>query len=177
MTTITLNRTALKALIDADPEFELQLKNNVISEVGRRFFEKDARRVIAAAEPELFAQALKGVQHDHEIVEKIKVALSAAIVQRDQNYWTKVKLTPAIQKLIDEAVIEVKNRAIRSALDTVTTEIGTRIQETLAHNLELLSVDERIQKRVDRLVDAEIDRRAEEKFKARMAGLRAAMAE
>lgn len=48
---ITLDRVALKELIDNDPGFHLELKPAVISEVARRFFEKDSKRIIAQADP------------------------------------------------------------------------------------------------------------------------------
>lgn len=47
---ITIDRVALKELIGNDPGFHLELKAAVISEVFRRFFEKDSKRIIAQAE-------------------------------------------------------------------------------------------------------------------------------
>ncbi|MEQ1950897.1 hypothetical protein [Mesorhizobium sp. CN2-181] len=175
MTTISLDRKALHSLLDADPDFALDLKKNVLAEVGRRFFEKDAKRVIAAAEPELFAQALKGVQNDHELMEQIKKALSTSIVTKDTNYYNRLKLTDEVMKLINDQVIMMKNRAIQSALDAVTMDIAGRIQEAVTKSLEVVSIDERIQKRVDRLTEEYIKSRAEELFKARMADIKAMM--
>ncbi|ESX17850.1 hypothetical protein X766_15670 [Mesorhizobium sp. LSJC255A00] len=175
MTAIIINRTALKALIDADPDFELQLKGAVIAEIGRRFFEKDAKRVIAAAEPELFAHALNSLQQDHEILVLIQKALTASIVHRDQGYWNRVKLTPEIQKLINEAVENTKRRAIQDASMQVGNAYSAEIQKAVDARLSKANVEELIAKRVDRLADEYINARANELFNARVAKLKEAM--
>lgn len=171
MTTITLNRVALKALIDADPEFELSLKNAVLSEVGRRFFEKDAKRVIAAAQPELFKKALDAFQANSDINTMVQIALESYLTVRDNNWYSRPKISDETKKLIAEAVTTAKNNAIAAAILPVHDEIKNRVQE----KIDATNIDERIEKRVDRLIEEEIERRAEERFKVKMARVREAM--
>jgi hypothetical protein len=175
MTTITLDRIALRTLIEADPKFELQLKNAVIAEVGRRFFQKDAKRVIAAAEPELFAKALSGVQENADMLQLIREALNKSLVTRDTNWSSKVRLTDETRSLIQEHALAVINSEIRKPTDAMQVDIGKRVQEALERALALLNIDDRIQKRVERLTEDYIAARAKEIFDQRMAGLRAAL--
>ncbi|RWN60185.1 hypothetical protein [Mesorhizobium sp.] len=175
MTTITLNRTALKALIDADPEFALQLKNNVIAEVGRRFFEKDAKRVIAAAEPELFAKALNSLQQEKDLTILVQKALDAAVTVKDRDWYARVRLSDEVQKLIVEAVERTKQRAIQDATMQVGNAYSEAIQKAVDAKLATTNVDELIEKRVNRLVEVEINKLAQEKFEQRMDDIRAMM--
>jgi len=170
MTTITLDRRALKALIDADPDFQLQIKNNVIAEVGRRMFEKDAKKIIAQAQPELFAEALIAFQANVDINTMVALALKEHLTVRDSNWYGRVKLSDETKKLIDAAVDKAKHAAITAAVAPIDAEIQKRIQQ----RLDAMKIDERIEKRVDRLVEEEIERRAHEKFKERWAAVRAA---
>lgn len=169
---ITLDRVALKALIDADPEFELELKRNVIAEVGRSFFEKDAKRVIAAAEPELFAQALKGLQDDEDLSGFVHRALTASLTARSDDYYRRLKIAPDVRKLIDDAVAEAKQRIVYDAASQISKAYGDAIQKAVDEKLSASDMDERIEKQVNRLVDQEIERRAQEKFEARMKDIR-----
>ncbi|MER8983932.1 hypothetical protein [Mesorhizobium sp. M0843] len=172
MTAIIINRQAMKALIDADPDFELQLKNHVIAEVGRRFFEKDARRVIAAADPELFAHALAALQNDTDLTLLVQQALKQALTFRDGNWLSRTKLHPDVQKLLDEAVAEAKRKSVYDA----SVLVGQAIKAEVDKRLSDPSITELIEKRVNRLVTEDIEKRAEEMFQQRMASLRAAMA-
>lgn len=176
MTThISLNRTALFALIDADPEFALDLKKSVVAEVGRRFFEKDAKRVIAAAEPELFAQALKAVQDDVDLSIRIQAALRSALTYRDISWLAKSKLSPDTQKVLDEAVAEEKRKVVVEATLKISTAFSATINAEVEKRLADPNISELIEKRVNRLVTEEVDKRAEEKFQQRMADIRAMM--
>ncbi|RWH50271.1 MAG: hypothetical protein EOQ80_04685 [Mesorhizobium sp.] len=175
MTTITFNRPALFALIDADPEFALQLKNNVIAEVGRRFFEKDAKRVIAAAEPELFAQALKSIQDDKDMTIMIQRALASAVTVKTSEWYAKREMSPEVKKVIDTAVEDIKRRAIADASMQVGNAYSEAIQKAVDAKLATTNVDELIEKRVNRLLEVEINKLAQEKFEQRMADLRAMM--
>lgn len=176
MTTyISLNRAALFALIDADPEFALDLKKSVVAEVGRRFFEKDAKRVIAAAEPELFAQALKAVQDDVDLSIRIQAALRAALTHRDSTWLSRTKISADTQKAIDEAVEETKRQVVMDASMKIGNAYGEAIQKAVDSKLTVSNVDELIERRVNNLVTKEVDRLAEEKFQQRMADIRAMM--
>ncbi|WP_353645730.1 hypothetical protein [Mesorhizobium sp. WSM2239] len=171
MTTITLNAPALLALIEADPNFYLQVKNHVLAEIGRRMFEKDAKKIIAQTEPELFKQALAAFQRDVDITNTVQFALKAALIPRDRSWYEKPKLSDEAKKLIDEAVSRAKTAAITNAVDPILVEIQKRVQE----KIDAMKIDERIEKRVDRLVEEEIERRANERFQAQMAKVREAM--
>ncbi len=172
---ITLDRLALKALIDADPEFEVELKASVLAEVGRRFFEKDAARIISAAQPELFAQVLKGIQEDSDLLGKIEKALNTSILRRSDDWYGRMKLSPELKAKVEEYVSEMKRRVELQITSQIENAYNEAIQKALAAKFEAEDIEERIQKRVARLVEQEIAHRADQKFKARMADLKAMM--
>lgn len=161
---ITLDRLALKQLVDADPEFELDLRNAVISEIGRRFFEKDAKRVISAANPELFAQALKGLQEDEDLSGLVQHALTASLTVRNDDYYRRLKISPDVKKLIDDAVAEAKQRIVSDATIQIIAAYSDAIKRAVEEKLSASDIDDRIEKRVNRLADEEIERRAKEHF-------------
>lgn len=168
---ITLDRVALRALIDADPEFELELKAAVISEVGRRFFEKDAKRVISAAEPELFAQALKALQDDEDQAFLVRRSLADAVVTRG-SWSTPPRVSPEVQAQITNLVEIEKERLTQAAATAISKGYSDVIQKAVDEKLSASDIDALIEKRVNRLADEEIERRAMahfNKLKARVA--------
>jgi len=172
---LTLDRIALKTLIDADPEFAFELKAAVISEVGRRFFEKDANRVIAAAEPELFAKAVQALQNDTDAARRVRDALTASLTEREPGWSGRVKLTAEAQRVIDGHVAARKGSIVAEASSQISAAYGEAIQKAVDDKLATTNIEELIAKRVDRLVEREIDERANEKFRARMAELKGLM--
>lgn len=175
MTIISLDRNALKSLIDSDPVFALDLKNAVISEVGRRFFEKDYKRVVAAADPELFAKALAVFKEDKAIGELVQEALKNALTHVSDNYYRTLKLRPEVQKLIDDTVIARKEFLINDASAKISAAFDERVKERVEAILTTTDIDAKIEKRAEMFVNSEINRRAEEMFKKRMADLKEMM--
>lgn len=166
---ITLSRPALAHLIESDPEFALSLKGAVLTQIGLRYFEKDVRRVIAAAEPEMFAKALKALQDDKDGIALVRSALEQALVQRPDNWGSRITLTEKMKSLITEEVERIRDRAVRDAIETVNQDISDRVHKHLAD----LNTDDRIERRVDRLTDAYINEQVDKRFKERLAALAA----
>lgn len=172
---ITLDRVALKELIDTDPNFELELKAAVISEVGRRFFEKDSVRIIKEADKELFDQALRSFQGEQDILLLVQQALTAYLTKRDSSYYSSVSLSTEARQTLDRYVELGIERVLRDASGKVEAAFTASIQKQLDLKLNDKEIEERIEKRVNRLVDAEIDRRVNEKVAERLAQLSEAM--
>jgi uncharacterized membrane-anchored protein YjiN (DUF445 family) len=173
VTKITLDRVALKALIDADPDFELELKASVLSEVGRRFFEKDAKRVIAEAEPTLFRMAVSALQSDEDARELVNRALKDALTVRSQ--WSTVTVKPEVQKEITALVAQLQDKAVRDAAASVERVFSKAIEDRLKEVMANPEIDARIEKRVNRLADEEIERRAREHFNRLKAKIESAL--
>lgn len=166
MTTITLDRRALRQLIESDPEFKLSLKGAVLSEIGARYFEKDLRRLVAAAEPEMFAKALAALQQDEDVSAAVGRALSEAVVKRDSWHWSGT-LTDSMRKLIADEVKRVVDRTVSDAVTTYGAEIADRVHR----HLQGLSVDDRVERRVARLTDEYVNARVKAEFDRRVAEL------
>jgi hypothetical protein len=164
---ISLDRNALASLIESDPAFNLQLKDAVLSEIARRYFEKDSKKVIAAADPELFSKALAALQGDKDMMDLVTASLTTKLVTRDKEYWAKNRLTDEAKKLIDDKARLALDQAIAGA----STHFQAMIQKAVDDRMAEFNVEDRIEKRVSRLTEEYIDRRANELFKARIAKL------
>lgn len=174
MTKITLDRVALRALVEADPEFELELKAAVLSEIAKRFYEKDAAKMIEAAEPALFKAALKALQESKDVATQVAEALTARLVEPNR-YSYHPKLSPALKKQIDEMTeIEIA-KVTAQAQVRIQAAYSTAIEAAVEAKLSDPLVDDRISKRVERLADEEINRRVAVAVEAKLAAIRAAV--
>lgn len=168
-TTITLDRRALLALINSDPEFALSLKKAVLSTIAERFFEKDVNRIVAAVEPVMFAKALATLQADEDGVALVRRALREAVIIRPGAWGTGVKLNDDMLQLVTEEVARLRNRAIEAAVANVGKEIQDRVEKALVE----LSLDDRIERRVARLTDEYVNAEVKKRFDQRLAALQA----
>lgn len=166
---ISLDRVALKELIDKDPEFELSLKNAVLSEVGRRLFEKDSARVIREANKDIFDKIVSALHADATLVAKITEGLDKALIERTRNFpFSSAKLSPEAKKEIENRVAILKDEILRKAANEVSTTYSNLIQKAVDDRIADAAIDERVEKRVNRLTEEEINRRVDAKFKERM---------
>lgn len=166
-TVITLDRNALKMLIDSDPEFSVSLKGAVLGQIGLRYFEKDVRRIIAAAEPEMFAKALSALQQDEDARAILKKTLTEAVVQRTDSWTGTVSLTEKVKQMIADEVSRIRDKAVHDAIATVNADIADRVHKHLAD----LNSDDRIERRVSRLTDDYINGEVKRRFDQRLAEL------
>lgn len=158
---ITLDRLALLELVKSDPQFELELKANVISELGRRFFEKDAAKIIAASSPELFKKALESLQSAADVTNAVTKALEAHLVTRGSNWNYTSSASPVTRALIDSEITKAKSAVELAISQGFNSLVAAAVQKaTEDGRLEGL-----IDARVNRLVDEEVNRRVVEKFK------------
>lgn len=168
---ISLDRNALRDLIDKDEEFELSLKSAVLSEIGRRFFAKDAARIIREADSEIFDKLMAAMKRDEDITELVRAALSKAFTQYSGGWNRKVDLTPDLQHLIQTEVDKAKT----SVEARVSREFSEVIEKKLIERLDAFELDKRLDRRISRLTEEEIDRRAQAKFEERWAQVKEAM--
>lgn len=162
---ITLDRPALKHLIDADPEFHLELKRALLSEIARKTFEKDFDRVIQEMDKVLFAKAVEAYREDVILTERVQSALRRAMLNTS---WSSATLKPEVVKAIEEVVNQHKKRAVMEASSEISHVFDAAVRENIEKRFVPEQLEERIDKRVDRLVEEEIDRRVKEKFAAKM---------
>lgn len=172
--TISLNRQALHDLIDKDPEFNLELKNAVLAEVARRIFEKDFKRVIEQSGPDLFRQAVAAVQADHNIQILVTKALNSAIVDPGQYYNPTLK--PDVRARINEAVEAEKNKVITTATAELAFVFDNRAKEVVKKWSDEVELNDRVEKRVNRLTEEAINKMVDEKVEARLAEIKRALA-
>jgi hypothetical protein len=174
MTTyISLDRNALKSLIADDEQFALDLKAAVISEIARRFFDKDAKKIIAAAEPELFHKALDAYQDNVDIQAKVEQVLNTAVVRRETAYYNRIKLTPEMERALEQQAQEIRLTIAAKAANDFEAAYSQAIKTAVDKKLEAEQLEQRIENRIRMLVTQEIARLAEAKFQARLADLKA----
>ena len=165
--TIGLNRAALMALIDADPEFAISLKRTLLGQIVRGFFEKHMTKVINELEPELFKQAVATFQGDEDGAALVRKALNESVIKRDASWASRITPTEQMRELIAEEATKARNRAVADATTEFNDHIATKVAEYLAE----MQVEGRIEKRVERLTDEYVNRMVDKRFKERLAAL------
>lgn len=178
MTTIVIDKPALFALLDADPDFRLRITDAVISHVVRKIFDKDAERIIRSANPALFDGAVKALQENDDIQQIITAALSAKMVKRNPDYYStrsRWLLSTEAKTVIDEAIAEGVGTLTERAGLAVTMAITGRAEELIQEKLGNDPIDDRIARRLDGLTNRMIEERAQKLFDAKMAELRKAV--
>jgi len=173
---ISLDRNALKELIDKDPDFELSLKSAVISEVGRRFFEKDSAKVIRAASPELFDQVVAAMRQHEDLHDLVKDALNKSLVERRIPYSATVSLTTEAAAHLKERVEALKSEALRNAANDVGRLYDELVRAAVDARASDARIEESVEKRVNRLTEEEINRRVDARVKAHFAEMQDALA-
>jgi len=161
--TIRLDRPAVAALIESDPDFKYELQRNVISEVLRKFIDKDVAKIITAANPELMKAALDAMAEATEFENRVTKLLNSRIAMKPPGYAYTFKLTPEFQDMVDKEV----ERQLSAAM---ATTVNTRVEEKLA------DMAERIERQVDYAVNVQTAKIINEKVAARMAAITAAAA-
>ena len=159
-----LDRPAVAALIENDPEFKYELQRNVVAEVLKRFIDKDVIKIIVAAHPELMKEALDASAEAAEFDSRVTKALNSRIAVKPPGYAYTFKLTPEFQKLIDDEV----DRQLTLGLNAL---VKARVDEVMAG-----VTDERIQKLVDYRINVDFDKKVTAKVAERMAAVAAAAA-
>lgn len=166
---ITLDRPALAAYIDNDPDFKLELNAAILSEIVTKFFSKDAARIIRESDRDLFDKAVSAFREDDYVQEQVREALKKAIVNRSWGSSVPA-LSPEIQSLIKDG----QARALAGIEADLGTKALAKAQEVLPD--VMATIEERIQKRVNRRVDehisAEVDRRVNVRLAEVLNGLK-----
>lgn len=175
---ISLDRNALASLIQSDKGFELSLKSAVLSEVARRFFEKDAARVIRNADAELFDKALSAYQRDKDMAAQVSLALEQRSITRERS-WTPPVISMEVRQLINAAVEKAMAHAVDDAVSAVEGRLREayreRVGEIVAGMLDPVAIETRINNRVETILEAEIDRRVDGKVREKVAALNAVL--
>lgn len=170
MTTIVIDRTAIDRLLATDEGFKIELTNSVVSHIARKFFEKDAARIISATEPELFAKALASLQEDRDLKGLVGKALTDKLVARDTGYYGNLKMSETTKGLVDAAIAQ--------GLRAITAEIEGKVAAAIQGEAEKLfearleDLDAKIAARMDSLTRAYIENKIKEGITEKMSALK-----
>lgn len=166
---IKIDRPALHALIANDPDTKLELTHAVVSEIVRKVFDKDIARLVREAEKPLFERALEALQKDKDVGDLLQKRMADMLITRSgYNYQP----TPAVAKML----AETQEEALQNLRDTVGQLLNNFVTENaeriLNERLEADNIDERIAKRVDRLMTDEVNKRVDAALAEKMAAIR-----
>jgi hypothetical protein len=159
---ITLDRPALAAYIDADPDFKIELNAAILSEVVTKFFSKDMDRIIRESDRALFDKAVLALKDETLLQKAIQQGLTKYVASRG---WGSTTLTPEAKTLIQEGI----NKALTEIQSGLTLKALAKAEEVLPAVLD--SLDERIEKRLARKLEESIDNIVDRKVNERLAGV------
>lgn len=154
---ITLNREALRKLIDEDQDFALNLKASVLSEIGKRFFDKSADRVIRDANPELFDQIVAARRRNEGMDKLIDDALRKAVLVAGRYNYSARALDPVIQKQVDEVVATEKARITRHIATQIEKAYSDVVKTAIEAELQRSDLEALIERRVNNITERHID--------------------
>lgn len=172
--TIKLDRPALRGLIDEDSELKFELTNAVVSEVIRKVFEKDMARLVKEASPELFKRAVAAMQDRKDLEQRITESLDQQLVVRAG--WGMPKLSPALQAMFSEGVLGAQDQLKLKIDNLIHNYITDQAQAIVDAKLAEVDIDTRIAKRVDRMLNEEIDKKVREHHDALLKKMKEALA-
>jgi hypothetical protein len=170
---LNIDKESLTKLFKENPEFELELSSAVTNYIVQKFYEKNVSRIIAAADPLLFAKATKAAQEDAEFMGHVDNALKAKLTVRHPSYYDKFKPAPALQKAVDDVVEQKKERALADAAVIIEKALATKIKEILDNKLKNLDIDAIMDRKIEFLTNAKINEMVNERFEQRMADFKA----
>ena len=147
---ISIDRPALAKLIADDPQSELNLKTAVLSEVARRFFDRDKDRIISSLHPALFAGALAALREEGAIIKAVKDALEKAMVARDP-YRTLSSLSPQAKRVVDAEVARLQAKLLDDVEKAFAGVVSRKVEE-VAQTIETRLSDKIIAQEIDKAV-------------------------
>lgn len=153
-TIIRLDATAVRALIQDNPEFRLELQRSVTAEIVRNMLVKHAKDFYTAIAPDVMADLGEMIRNDAEILMQAERTL-AHIVERAGFWGTRPNITPVLQKRIDEVVEERVRQLLREAQATTDSVYG-KVMDKVTEYLEAV-IPPTIKRDVDRKVLKQID--------------------
>lgn len=166
---VRLNAKAISTLIEEQGEdVRVELTRAVVAEVARKTLAKDAGLILSLIAPEIRSSILKSHEETNWVRAELQKALDSLLVPAGTTPFsykpsaaTKMKLDDAVRPVIEDYLREVRMAA------------SARAEEVFEASKKEL--DERVQKRVDRLTDeyieAEVRRRVKARMDAAVAGL------
>lgn len=170
-TSIKLDRIALRSLIDSDPDFKLELQRAVLSEVVTNLFEKDIRKILEVGDKAFLKQVCEAAADEGRIIDTIKKRFDEFLADRSgSTYWDKrVKLSAEGQKIVDQALEDAMTRVTAKISGTISAGATEALDKFTASR----SLEERIEKRVNRLTEDHINAEVDRQVKARLAAIAA----
>lgn len=172
---IKLDRVALRALIEGDPDFKLELQRSVLAEVVENLFQKDIRKILEIGDKAFLRSIAEAASENETIMASIYEQLDKMLVERSSDgYWKKrVVLSKELQGIVDEAVAEARQRVSL----TVSGQLAEQAKSSIEKFLESDGLEERVNKRVARLteehINAEVDRQVKDRLAKIAEGIKA----
>jgi hypothetical protein len=148
-TTIRLDSTAMRVLIEQDPEFKLELQRAVVSETVRNLFLKDVGnnvvKIIEATFKQQHQELVDAVKQDEGFRKGLEAKLSGFIQSirgGSYGYADQKKLSPELQTLMNKRVGELVNEGVEKAVGSINNrvkEAEERISATLLAKMERIT--------------------------------------
>ena len=167
-TTIRLDASALSALIEADPDFKLELQRAVVAEVIKKVYLKDFKVVVEALAPQIVKDLIKESKADADVRREIEDRLKATVQSiraGTYSYQTTRTLPAETKQLIAEQVTDLIKAEIGERVGTVES-LSQRLMETLTARLE-----DTAERWVGSQVDGQIKARIEAGVRDRIAAI------
>lgn len=172
---LKLDRQALHALIDNDPELKLHLQAALVSEVSRRYFEKDAARIIRAADSTLYEKMLTEWATSEAICQKIVKTIEQHFKMQHKDRLATVQLPSSVTDALKVKVHQLQSDAMDEIERVTTDRMQRKIKEALADRWSTEKIEEQINKRIDVLVTKEIQARVDAAVQVKIAALNAVL--
>lgn len=165
-TSIRLDSAALRGLLEASPEFKFELQRAVIAEVIRGMYRNDVPeaflKVIDGLFPNERQAFVDNLKQDHVITTFIKKAFNDIQV-KTKDHWGR----ETASGLNDQTKLWIKGMVLET--------MGKLVEDTIKTNAEAViakmgvTLDQRIERRVDRLLDDEVNKRVQARLVAAFA--------
>lgn len=151
---MTVDRNAMWDLIKSDPEFEIALKQSVLSEMAIRLFDKHSDKIFQEMSPSLWEDAAKAFKDNR----KISVEVENALRKVTKNTHLGYKVPEELQDVVDGAVEDAVRKIVQRSMLDIREERELHIEKSVKDRFS----DELIQKRVDHAIDKMVAARVEE---------------
>ena len=165
-TKVILDRTALTALIESDPDFKLEVQKHILNDVMKNVFLKNIDSAMLKAAP----IALVALHDDAFISASIAEALEKRVAA-PKNYQKSARLTPEVQAIIDIEVDNAVAKITKSVASEVHSSYGQLVEDWLTSNDAVIAA--RVEKHLERRVGEEVERRVDDRVRKILDGLKA----
>lgn len=160
---LKLDRRALRDLIEADPEFKLELQRSVLSEVVRNLFQKDIGTILEVGDKAFLKEIVDTVAQDTTILADLRDQVAHMLAVKEPGFYgSKVKLHPDIQKV----VVEAGEQAVAKVRNNISKAVDDAFEKAWATRQDILEGE--VERRVNAKFNATINNTVELRVRERL---------